>query len=217
MGYSTVCRYLGLWEYCRLRPRPMSGKADPVAQKAFKQFVRPLIQDPHVDLWFCDETGIEANPRPYVVWAPKGSKPTIPYIGDHWRQNVMGAVCPADGRFFSLIVTLSNTELFQVFLDQLNKELNPDQQNILILDNVSFHKTKGLRWGKLQPLYLPPYSPILNPAEEIWLGTKKNFFYHWNPGSEFEHENRTVTALNYYGNNPELVMSICATTTYFRE
>jgi len=170
-----------------------------------------------VDFWFCDEAGIQANPRPYLVWAKKGSKPTIPYLGEHWHQSVIGAVRPADGRFFSLIVTKGNTDLFQVFLDELHHHIHPTRRTLLILDNVSFHKAQRLRWGRMEPVYLPAYSPELNPIEELWLCGKKLFFYHWLPDSESDLEERTATALNYFTDNPSLVQSVCAMTTYFRE
>jgi transposase len=208
---------LNRWEYARLRPRPHCSKADPAAQRTFVEHVRALHQNADVDFWFGDETGIQASPRPYVVWAKKGSKPTLPYTGEHWHQSVMGAVRPADGRFFSLIITMGNTDLFQVFLDELQRHLHPARRSILILDNVSFHKSSLLRWGRIEPLYLPPYSPELNPIEELWLHGKKRFFYHWLPGNELELEERTATALTYYMDNPALVQSVCAMTTYFRE
>jgi len=170
-----------------------------------------------VDLWFADETGIQANPRPYVVWAKKGSKPTIPYLGEHWHQSVIGAVRPTDGRFFSLIITQGNTDLFQVFLDQLNEQVDPAKRTILVLDNVSFHKAQRLRWGRIEPLYLPPYSPELNPIEELWLYGKKRFFNHWFPKCESMLEDRTANALTYFMDNPAIVQSVCAMTTYFRE
>lgn len=44
----------------------------------------------------------------------------------------------------------------------------------LHLDNGAFHKTKHLRWPvNIRPLFLPPYSPELNPAEKIWWRFKR--------------------------------------------
>lgn len=198
-----------------MRPRPRCGKADPVAQAAFVEQVRTLNQTGNVDFWFCDETGIQASPRPYVVWAKKGSKPTLPYRGEHWHQSVVGAVRPSDGRFFALMITTGNTDLFQIFLNELQQHLHPTRRNILILDNVSFHQSGQLRWGRIEPLYLPSYSPDLNPIEELWLQCKKYFFNQWLPESESDLEERTATAMTFYMDNPTIVSSICAMTTYF--
>ena len=80
----------------------------------------------------------------------------------------MGAVRPHDGKFVSLLVTTGNSQLFQIFLDHLNPQSDPDQRTILILDNAPFHKAKSLRWGKIIPCYLPSDSPELNPIELRW-------------------------------------------------
>lgn len=109
---------------------------------------------------------------------------------------------PAEGRFFSLIIIQGNTDLFQVFLDQLNPRIDLAKRTIHILDNVSFHKAQRLRWGCIEPLYLPPYSPELNPIEELWLYGKKLFFNHWFPDAETVLETGTATALNYFMDNP---------------
>jgi transposase len=50
------------------------------------------------------------------------------------------------------------------------------KRNLLILDNASWHKRKSLNWHFFEPLYLPPYSPDLNPIERLWLVMKANWF-----------------------------------------
>ena len=44
------------------------------------------------------------------------------------------------------------------------------------MDNASWHKCKSLRWGAFEPVYLPPYSPDLNPIERLWLLIKAEWF-----------------------------------------
>ena len=39
--------------------------------------------------------------------------------------------------------------------------------NIFIMDNASWHKAGRLKWGNIKPVYLPPYSPELNPIERL--------------------------------------------------
>ena len=50
------------------------------------------------------------------------------------------------------------------------------RRNILIVDNASWYKSSSLRWGAFEPLYLPPYSPDLNPIEKLWMVIKAEFF-----------------------------------------
>ena len=57
--------------------------------------------------------------------------------------------------------------------------LKNSSKNVLILDNATWHRRKTLRWHGWQPMYLPPYSPDLNPIERIWLVMKANWFNHY--------------------------------------
>lgn len=53
---------------------------------------------------------------------------------------------------------------------------NPDEYKIMVLDNGAFHKAKSLNIPQnISLIFLPPYSPELNPAEKIWAKFKRNF------------------------------------------
>jgi transposase len=69
-----------------------------------------------------------------------------------------------------------HSELFETWVEKfLIKELVPGQ--IFIMDNATFHKsakTKELiEQAGCQLLFLPPYSPDLNPIEKFWAWLKK--------------------------------------------
>ena len=101
-----------------------------------------------------------------------------------------------------LIMPTSNTACFQAFLDALARKF-ARQDILLVLDGAPNH-----RWGVLivpdniTLLYLPPYSPELNPKENIW--------------DEISRENLQKTAVYakleqailYIERNPKLVRSI---------
>jgi len=179
--------------------------------------MRAWIDDPRVELWFSDECGVEADPRPRRRWVEPGSKPTVPYSGSHVRRNIIGAVRPSDGAFTSLVLDHCNTVAFQVFLDIFAKEY-PAKENtrqILIMDNASWHKTKTLDWHHFEPEYLPPYSPDFNPIERFWLRIKNDFFtdYFCRKGEELE--KRILTALQHFLRNPDSVASQCRISENF--
>jgi transposase len=44
------------------------------------------------------------------------------------------------------------------------------------MDNASWRKTTSPKWGRFEPLFLPPYSPDLNPIERLWLILKAHWF-----------------------------------------
>jgi transposase len=72
-----------------------------------------------------------------------------------------------------------NADTFQIFLNKFSDK-HPDEYKIMVLDNGAFHKAKKL---KIPPnitlLFLPPYSPELNPAEKIWQHIKRKFTNKW--------------------------------------
>jgi transposase len=83
-----------------------------------------------------------------------------------------GAVEPTTGASFFLALPGLNTDLFQVWLDGCAAAF-PDSLNLLVLDNGAFHKAKALRWpSNVAPIFLPPYSPELNPMERLWRDLK---------------------------------------------
>lgn len=72
------------------------------------------------------------------------------------------------------------TELFEAWVEQvLIPELKPNQ--VIIMDNAAFHKSKRtkelIESAGCQLLFLPPYSPHLNPIEQFWGVLKRKVSY----------------------------------------
>jgi transposase len=73
--------------------------------------------------------------------------------------------------------THTDSEVFQVFLDHANQDVKLERsRNIIVCDNATWHKKKSLDWGAFIPVFLPPYSPGLNPIERLWLLIKAEWF-----------------------------------------
>jgi transposase len=86
---------------------------------------------------------------------------------------LFGAFSPINGNSLLLEMPYCNTDTFQIFLDNLS-ELNKEEFKIVILDNGAFHKARRLMIPpNIGLIFLPPYSPELNPAEQIWRILKK--------------------------------------------
>ena len=75
-----------------------------------------------------------------------------------------GAVEPITGESFFLEMPWLNGVCFQYSLTLFQTRLN-----ILVLDNGSFHYAKSLKLpDNIALIFLPPYSPELNPIERLW-------------------------------------------------
>lgn len=77
------------------------------------------------------------------------------------------AVSPWDGTLEYMTADKKNTENMSSFLKQIG-EVHPDDFSIMVLDVASSHKSKDLKVpNNVSLILLPPYSPELNPAEQI--------------------------------------------------
>lgn len=212
IGYSTTVRYLHELGYNLRIPRPWPERQDEAQRAAFLEDYRSWQQQPGVELWFGDECGIEGDPRPRRRWTQRGSRPRVPYCGDHVRANVIGTVCPATGESFAMIFDGVDTDVFQVYLDELAQTVPPDpaKRRILILDNASWHKSKRLNFHHFELQFLPGYSPDFNPIERLWLRLKADYFadfYTDNADILIEH---LCQALKAFMEDPLSVASQCA-------
>ncbi len=179
-SYRTVVRFFHQQGFALKVPQPWPDRQDEQKRQAFCQQLHELLQDPKLDIWFADESGFEGDPRPRRRWDRKGRKTRVTKNGDHLRMNVMGMVCPRSGQFFAIQASHSDTVMFQAFLDEASKSVQLHRHtNIMVLDNASWHKKKDLNWHGWQPMFLPPYSPDLNPIERIWLNMKARWFNNY--------------------------------------
>jgi transposase len=92
--------------------------------------------------------------------------------GSHWKiMTILGAISTRGMIATMTIEEATDTEIFLAYLDHvLCPQLRPG--DVVVMDNLSSHKVKGVRErieaAGAELLYLPPYSPDLNPIEKAW-------------------------------------------------
>jgi len=124
-------------------------------------------------LYFQDESRFGLFTRNGKALTAKGIKPICLYHHKFESTYLFGAFSPINGDSLLLDLPNCNTDMFQIFLDELAKQ-NPEEYKIVILDNGAFHKAKRLLIpDNIGLIFLPPYSPELNPAEKVWWLLKK--------------------------------------------
>lgn len=210
LGYSTLARYLRDEGFRQLVPRPTAPDRDPKARAEFVEWLQQHLDHHPEQLWFCDESGFMADPRPKAVYAKKGTTPTCPMTGLHIRESVIGAVQPLTGEFISLVFNRVDLDVFQCFLDYMAEQTagRPVQ---LVLDNASWHRSAKVNWHHIQKQFLPPYSPDLNPIERLWMWIKDNHFTNWYTKTRDALQDRLTMALNEVMDTPSIVQSVCQT------
>lgn len=212
LGYRTAIRWLHELNFHLRVPQPWPERQNQQARQQFQEELCVLAANPNVQLWFCDECGVEGDPRPRRRWVQPGQRRTVPYLGDHIRQNVVGAVCPQSGELFSVIVDGVDTDVFQFFLDELAQALPKKSgvRQLLIVDNASWHRAGRVNWHHFEPKFLPGYSPDFNPIERLWLRLKADWFWDFIARTPQELTERLCAALNSFIDDPAKTASICS-------
>ena len=212
LGYRTAVRWLHELNFHLRVPQPWPERQNEEQRQKFQEELRVLCADPKVELWFGDESGFEGDPRPRRRWVQPGKPRTVPYLGDHIRQNVIGAVAPQSGALFSLIVDGVDTDVFQFFLDEMAKAVPKKEgvRQVLLLDNASWHKAARLQWHHFEPKFLPGYSPDFNPIERLWLRVKADWFWDYIARTPEELTQRLCTALKSFIDDPAKTASNCS-------
>jgi transposase len=128
-------------------------------------------------IFFADEASMRSDYRAGTTWAPQGRTPVVKATGGRHSVNMISAISSMGELQFMLIQGYTTAEVFKEFLRQLM--IGAEQPIILVVDGHSTHKAKLVKEyvestdGMLELYYLPPYSPQLNPDEQVWKNVKE--------------------------------------------
>ena len=110
------------------------------------------------------------------IWAERGSRPRAPRDQRYDWAYLFGAVCPARDIGAALVLPLANGEAMNLHLAEISRQITPGSHAVVTLDGAGWHQPGGrLRVpANISLLHLPPYSPELNPVENIWQFLRQN-------------------------------------------
>ncbi len=171
-GVTDLLHQLG---FSYKKPKGVPGKADPDAQKRFINQYNAVKA--HGLVYFADSTHPMLNPVLSSGWIKKGEDFEVKTNSGRQRVNINGAIeinsldviarsCPTVNRY-------SMCDLLRAI-----RARNLDEEKIyLVLDNASYNRSRVVktlaRQLGIRILYLPPYSPNLNPIERLWKFVKQ--------------------------------------------
>ena len=122
---------------------------------------------------FQDEAGFGRINKPKYCWCKKGERPCVPCMHIREYRYVYGAVEPLTGESSFLIMPYCNTQCMNIFLKELSETFS-DDFIVLACDGAAWHKSKGLNIPKnIELVFIPPYTPEMNPIEQIWKEIRK--------------------------------------------
>src|SRR3954453_8813540 len=184
MGLQTGYDLLHRIDYSSLMPRPQHEESNPEVQEFFKEIVVEQIDaiaeahpDQEIRTYFQDEARFGQKGTITRVWAPKGSRPRAVRQIRYTSLYVLVAVCISTGASSALIMPELNADVLNLFLEQLSRELPAGVHAVLIWDGAGFHTSGDLEVpSNISLILLPPYSPELNPVENLWHYLRA---HHW--------------------------------------
>ena len=125
---------------------------------------------------FQDEAGFGRIDKPKYRWCEKGVRPSVPCHHIREYRYAYGAIEPLTGDSFFFVMPYCNTVCMNLFLEELSKKYSEDMI-VLCCDGAAWHKSSTLEVPKNVILqYIPPYTPEMNPIEQIWKEIRKRGF-----------------------------------------
>lgn len=125
---------------------------------------------------FLDETGASTNMIRRYGWGPASERLVDAAPHGHWKTTTFVAGLRASGIVAPLVLDGPMTgAAFRAYVEQmLAPALSPG--DVVVMDNLAAHKVAGIRealaTAGASVLYLPPYSPDLNPIEQLFAKLK---------------------------------------------
>ena len=124
-----------------------------------------------MQVWAQDEHRIGLKPILRRLWRKKGQRPIVTVQHRYKWTYLYGFVCPQSGETFWLLLPTVASYLWSAALAEFACALGcgPDKQIVLVIDQAGWHISDEVVVPEgLHLVFLPPYSPELQPSEHLW-------------------------------------------------
>ena len=186
-------------------------------RKILKKFkIKTILKIPghlaldRVDIWFQDEARFGQQNTTTRIWAEKGTRPRVVQQQQYTYAYLFGAVCPANGKTEAIIAPFSNMEIMKEHLALISKATKAGRHAVVIMDGASWHQEYlDQAFANLSIIHIPPYSPELNPIEQVWSWMRQNEIAN-RVFSDYEDiEEKCTIAWNNFRSDINRVISLC--------
>lgn len=176
---SRILRKLGMtlqkpYPHDYRRPKNAEALLQNQLSLTFELLKKSEIKQPDIGIGFFDEASPQTTSNTVRVWS--FGKPSMAKNTSRLKLNAAGFYAIKGNSTTSYLENSKQEEILTVF--EKIKEANRDYKAIIVvLDNFRSHKTTAVfaraRELGIYPVFLPPYSPHLNPIEFIWKSIKR--------------------------------------------
>ena len=153
-------------------------KNRPTLKKTPDYLKARLERNPDLRIFFFDEARFGLQTSLNKVWALTG-KPLQAMVKQSFQNfYIYGAVEPKTVEDFSLFLPWVNTDMMGRYLKEMS-DFYENEEIVIIMDQAGWHKSKDLVVPRnIEIIFLPPYSPELNPVERLWKHLKTNYIHN---------------------------------------
>jgi transposase len=176
LSVSSVGRLLRQLGLTCQRPLWRAYEQDPARVERWRTeeypAIRALARKQNAEIFFSDEAGVRSDYHGGTTWGPRGQTPVVPATGQRFGLNMISAVSARGQMRFMLVKGKLNGPRYVEFLKRLVHRA--PRSIFLIVDGHPVHRARAVTAfvastnGRLRLFCLPPYSPELNPDEQVW-------------------------------------------------
>ena len=188
----TVGRYLRRWGLTPQKPARRAYEQNPEAVRHWLELeypeVRKQAKAEGAEIHWGDEMGVRSDHQAGRTWGRKGRTPVVRGTGQRFRCNVISTLTNQGVLRFRVFQENFNGAVFIDFLRRLVWDRG--RTVYLIVDRHPVHTSRKVRrWverhqAEIRLIYLPPYSPELNPGEFLNQDVKTNAAGRWRPRTQ---------------------------------
>jgi len=155
-----------------VRPGKLNTEAQAVHKNRYEE-IKARQQEENSAIYFSDAVHPTLNAKPSYGWMRRGKPKTLLTNGSRKRVNIQGAVDIQNQDVITLSAPTINAVSTIELLTKIRDKNNHRSKIYVILDNAKSHHSKKVKawlaWNKkMELVFLPPYSPNLNPIERLW-------------------------------------------------
>ena len=162
-----------------------------------------------LEIWFQDEARVGQQGTLTRIWAERGTRPRAPRDTRYIWSYIFGAVCPERAEAAALIMPHADTQAMSAHLAEIAKTVASGAHALLILDGAGWHGSAELEVpDNITLLKLPPYSPELNPMENVWAYLRANKLAISVFDNYEQIVDRCCEAWNFFANDKTAITSI---------